>query len=172
MKIMATANVVELMQAKITKQPKELKELLQLVACLGASFTEELVAVASIFPKSEEVDDTAVKKFNEVLSLAVDESFLECQGTLRDRWVHDSVQAAAMQQVSDDERITSQFAVGKALIQNLTERELDINILMVTNLLNTTECPEEDKLSIAKLNLKRRRYVKYVWIVASFFHPF
>ena len=75
-----------------------------------------------------------------------------------------------MQQVSGDERGQFQFGVGKALIQNLTERELNINILMVTNLLNAAECPEEDKLSTTKLNLSELQ--RYLCILIMYWRSF
>ena len=151
----ATSNVVELMEGTISKQSQKLRDLLQLVASLGASFERDIVICA--FPQmQDDLDPTELEKeVDELLAMAVQEAFLEQQGYLRYRWVHDSIQAAAMQQGSEAEMNAYQFKLGKALIQSLADKDVESNLFEIVNLLNSSvECPETDKMTVMNLNLK------------------
>ena len=155
----ASSNVVELLLSKIAKQSQEMKYLLQLVSCLGASFDKNVVLCA--FPKMRgdnniscdpsELED----EVDELLSLAIRESFLEAQSDSRYCWVHDSIQEASLKQISDSEIDTYKFKLGKALFQSLTEEDVENNLFDVVNLLTSTEeCPEEDRATLLQLCLK------------------
>eukprot|EP00986_Skeletonema_menzelii_P004611 scaffold1587_cov139-Skeletonema_menzelii.AAC.3 len=153
----ATSNVVELILAKIFKQSEEMKNLLQLVSCLGDSFDRDIVLCA--FPKMR--DDNACdpvelqNEVDELISLAIRESFLETKGDSRYCWVHDSIQAAASQQLGEAEMNAYKFKLGKVLFQSLEEREVESNLFEIVNLLTSAEeCPEADRVTLLNLCLK------------------
>ncbi len=153
----ASSNVVELVLAKISKQPQEMKYLLRLVSCLGASFERDVVLCA--FPKMRgDVTYDATELENEVdelISLAVLEAFLEPQGDSRYCWVHDSIQAAAMQQLGGGEMNAYKFKLGKVLFQSLEEKGVESYLFEIVNLLTSAEeCPEADRITLLNLCLK------------------
>eukprot|EP00985_Skeletonema_marinoi_P008003 scaffold3562_cov101-Skeletonema_marinoi.AAC.1 len=156
----ASSNVVDLILAKIAKQPQEMKYFLQLVSCLGSSFEKDVVLCA--LPQMR--DSTACEcdtnkledEVDELISLAIHERFLESQSDLRCCWVHDSIQEAALKQrFSESEIDTFKFKLGNALLQSLTEEDVENNLFDIVNLLTgIEECPEEDRATLLGLCLK------------------
>ncbi|KAK1741659.1 putative AAA ATPase [Skeletonema marinoi] len=156
----ASSNVVDLILAKIAKQPQEMKYFLQLVSCLGSSFEKDVVLCA--LPQMR--DSTACEfdmneledEVDELISLAIHERFLESQSDLRFCWVHDSIQEAALKQrFSESEIDTFKFKLGNALLQSLTEEDVENNLFDIVNLLTSIdECPEEDRATLLGLCLK------------------
>ena len=176
-KTAVTSNVVELIKATISKQPQILKNLLQLVACLGTSFEKDIVIRA--FPRMHDGTDSsqAGKMIDELLSLAVQESFLDREGdSQRFRWVHDSIQAAAMQQVSEEEIIAYKFKLGKVLIQSLEQKEVESNLFEIVNLLLNVdeECLEIEKDILLDLCVKAAKVLSLCLIFAcsNFFYRY
>ena len=155
-KTAVTSNVVELIKATISKQPKMMKDLLQLVACLGTSFEKDIAICA--FPHMHDGTDSsqAGKIVDELLSLAVQESFLDRQGDSRFCWVHDSIQAAAMQQVSEAEMVAYKFKLGKVLIQSLEKEDVESSLFEIVDLLlhSDEECLEIEKSFLLDLCVK------------------
>jgi len=154
----ASSNVVELILAKISKQPQEMKYLLRLVSCLGASFEKDVVLRA--FPQMRDGVTTCClpteleNEVDELISLAIHNGFIEPQGGSRYCWAHDSIQAAAMQQVGEAEMNAYKFKLGKVLIQSLEEKDVDSNLFEIVNLLNSAEeCPEADRVTLLNLCL-------------------
>jgi len=155
-KTAAASNVVELILTKISKQPQEMKNLLRLVSCLGASFDRDTVLCA--FPHMRDVNGDVTELENEVddlISLAILETFLESQGDSRYCWVHDSVQAAALQQLGEAEMNAYKFKLGKVLFQSLDERDVESNLFEIVNLKTSAEeCPEADRSTLLNLCLR------------------
>jgi len=152
----ASSNVVELILAKISKQPQKLKSLLRLVSCLGTSFEKDFVMCAFPYMLDGTSDPAELEnEVHELLSLATDKGFLEPQGDTRYRWVHDSIQAAAMQQVGEAEMNAYKFKLGKVLIQSMKEKDVESYLFEIVNLLNSAEeCPEADRVTLLNLYLK------------------
>ena len=155
-KTSVTSNVVELIKSTISKQPQMFMDLLQLVACLGTSFEKDIAVCA--FPHMHDGTDPsqAGKIVDELLSLAVQESFLDRRGESRFCWVHDSIQAAAMLQVSEEEMVAYKFKLGKVLIQNLDKKDVESNLFEIVNLLLSSdeECHEIEKRIFLDLCVK------------------
>ncbi len=155
-KTSVTSNVVELIKATISKQPQMFIDLLQLVACLGTSFEKDIAVCA--FPHMHDGTDPSLagKIVDELLSLAVQESFLDRRGESRFCWVHDSIQAAAMLQVSEEEMVAYKFKLGKVLIQNLDMKDVESNLFEIVNLLLSSdeECHEIEKMIFLDLCVK------------------
>jgi len=166
----ASSNVVELILAKISKQPQEMKYLLRLVSCLGASFEKDVVLCA--FPQMRDDIRTCLpteleNEVDELISLAIHNGFLETQGNSRYCWVHDSIQAAAMQLVSEAEMNAYKFKLGKVLIQSLEEKDVGSNLFEIVNLLNSAEeCPEADRDTLLNLCLNAAK-VKILCAIAN-----
>ncbi|CAB9523578.1 Transcriptional regulator [Seminavis robusta] len=83
-----------------------------------------------------------------VLKLAGEGAFL--------RWVHDSIQEAAILLVSGEARRCLEKEIGSTLLEKLSETQLDSAVFVVTNLLNngTPPATREDRLQLASLNLR------------------
>ncbi len=171
----ATSNVVELIKGTMSKQPQMLKDLLQLVSCLGTAFEKDIAVCA--FPHMHDgiYPTQAGRVVGDLLLLAVRESFLERQGQSRFRWVHDSIQAAAMQQVSEAEIVAYKFKLGKVLIQSLEEKDVESNLFEIANLLlhSGEECTQIDKMILLDLYLKAAKvqflfncYFDFAFVVA------
>ena len=162
----ASSNVVELLLAKIAKQSQEMKYLLQLVSCLGTSFEKDIVLCA--FPQMRgnsiacDCDPSELEdEVDELISLAIFDSFLESQNDSRFCWVHDSIQEAASKQVCENEMNAFKFKLGKVLFQSLTEEDVENNLFDVVNLLTSTEeCPEDDRATLLSLCLKAAKVCK------------
>ena len=156
-KTAATSNVVDLILTKISKQSEEMKYLLRLVSCLGDSFERDVVLCA--FPKMRDVNECdpaeLENEVDELISLAIHESFLEAKAGSRYCWVHDSIQAAASQQLDETEMNAFKFKLGKVLFQSLGERDVESNLFEIVNMLTSAEeCPEADRATLLNLCLK------------------
>lgn len=151
-----SSNVVELIKGTMSKQPQLLKDLLQLVSCLGTAFEKDIAICAFLHMHDGIHPSHAGRVVDDLLTLAVRESFLERQGDSRFCWVHDSIQAAAMQQVSEIEIVAYKFKLGKVLIQSLEEKDVESNLFEIANLLlhSSEECTEVDKMILLDLYLK------------------
>ena len=151
-----SSNVVNLIKATISKQPQKLKDLLQLASCLGTSFEKDVIICT--FPHMHDGMIGHVEiggMICELLSMAVQEAFLEQQGNSRFRWVHDAIQSEAMQQISEAEAVMYKYKLGKVLLQSLPEKYLENNLFVIVDLLSANEeCPEADKRILLELYLK------------------
>jgi PAS domain S-box-containing protein len=142
-----TDNVVTLMVSKIRMLPLDTQHLLPLAACIGFRFgLSDLEAIA------EESESTVLKN----LQIAMHEGLLTPLNE-EYQFVHDRVQQAAYSLIPDDEKKSLHMKIGKHLLRNVKEHELDEKIFKITNHLNQG-CgliqSDKDKLELAELNLK------------------
>ena len=156
-----TENVIDLMRNKMTSLPKELCEVLPLVACLGSTFNTRKVSVVVDAFQAE-------RGYNEGLSGHVgaefwleacsNEGFIEMVDQESFRWVHDKIQEAALGLIIPDKLPLVQYRVGEVLLQRLAEAEITEFIFVVVNLLNKSiggrGLEAWKRLRIAELNLQ------------------
>jgi predicted ATPase len=131
---MSTSNVVDLLQARMKKLPKDIQLLLQYAACLGSSFkfsTLDLVWTRN----GISVDSTSTGKVSDLLSVVEEANFIESCGNELYRWVHDKVQEAALS-LGDAGTASFQFEVGSTLYRGLPDDELEDALFDVVNLIN------------------------------------
>jgi len=109
------SNVVGLMKGKMKKQPRAVCNLLQLASCLGQSFDKYLLTYAYSKMHDGESEDLAEMEedLDHLLSLVVDEAFLEQHTPSRFCWAHSSIQVAAMHLVNDDQMLVFKFKLAE-----------------------------------------------------------
>jgi len=171
----ATGDVVELMATKIKKLPEFTQELLQLAACISNQF--DLKTLSIVCEKS--LSETALYLWNalsEELIFPIDETYKFYQGEKDDNWLdiadlqtpiysflHDRVQQAAYSLIPKKNKQRTHLKIGRLLLNNTTEEQLEEKIFAIVNQLNyglelITETKERENL--ASLNLKAGRKAK------------
>jgi predicted ATPase/GAF domain-containing protein len=178
-KIGITDNVVDLMVRKIEKLDENTQNILKLAACIGNKFNLEILSVVN--KKSQTVTsqelEPAVKE-GLIIPLSKDykvpllwsQEDISSDGSeisadfipkypksIPYKFLHDRVQQAAYLLILAEEKKAVHLQIGRLLLNNTQEDELEKNIFNIVNQLNAgaeliTEQLEKDEL--AKLNLK------------------
>ncbi|WYL93058.1 MAG: AAA family ATPase [Gloeotrichia echinulata IR180] len=178
-KIGITDNVVDLMVRKIEKLDENTQNILKLAACIGNKFNLEILSVVN--KKSQTVTsqelEPAVKE-GLIIPLSKDykvpllwsQEDISSDGSeisadfipkypksIPYKFLHDRVQQAAYLLILAEEKKAVHLQIGRLLLNNNQEDELEENIFNIVNQLNAgaeliTEQLEKDEL--AKLNLK------------------
>ncbi|MCZ6679505.1 MAG: AAA family ATPase [Candidatus Poribacteria bacterium] len=156
-----TDNVVELMAAKLRKSNPETQHVLQLAACIGGRFELEMLAV--VYEKSPHETANA-------LWPAMQEGLIQPQGdaykliaveanaveSVSYRFLHDRVQQAAYSLISEAERKAVHLKIGRLLLKNTAENELEERIFDIVNPLNLGVehiVDQKERYELAHLNL-------------------
>ncbi len=169
-KILAgSGDVVELMAAQINKLPESTQKLLQLAACISNEFDLETLSIVS----EKSLLETASSLWNalsEGLILPVDETYKFYQGEKDDslpeigdletpiyHFLHDRVQQAAYSLIPEQNKQETHLKIGRLLLNNVADEELEEKIFEVVNQLNygvelITEKDAREEL--ASLNLR------------------
>jgi predicted ATPase len=139
---------------------KEHQTLLALTSCLGHAFEIKKLEVAAAAMNIGEKSSASEKVIEEFLSLALKEGYLEGPSgeNQQYRWIHDSIQEAALSLIPEDEAIKFKYDVGKSLLQALSGKELDKSLFVVVGLLNpyahdVGNLSDSEKEVLATLNL-------------------
>ncbi len=162
-----TDNVVELMAGKLRKLPPETQSVLKFAACIGNTF--DLNTLSVIYEHAQtEVLRHLWKGIEEGLILPLDENYkllsqvgsslrLEPTTSLKSsfRFLHDRVQQAAYQQISEAERKAVHRSVGMLLLHHTPEEKLEDRIFDIVNHLNQGAdmiCNPKERNELARLN--------------------
>jgi len=152
-KMQITENVVDLMEKKITKLPKNTQEVLKLASCIGNKFDFETLLM--IYGKSsEETFQDLSEAINEGIILIME----DCQ-----KFLHDKVQEAAYSLMSEQEKKEIHYKIGYLLLNNTKKENLDDKIFDIVNHLNISIellNSEEEKEKLANLNLQAGKKAK------------
>ncbi|NEQ36806.1 MAG: AAA family ATPase [Okeania sp. SIO3I5] len=176
-----TDNVVELMVKKIEKLEEKTQQVLKLAACIGNKFNLEIMAIVN--NKSQTITANELQlalheglisplKNNykvpllwnpEDLSNKLSENYFEDSKYIPYKFSHDRVQQAAYSLIPAAEKKQIHLQIGRLLVKNFEEDELQNKIFDVVNQLNQgsiliTEQWEKDEL--AKLNLQAGKKAK------------
>jgi predicted ATPase len=160
---MATLNVVELLRSKMVMFPQQWLLLLQMASCLGPVFEKSTLILLCEHMNYEKISEIvnvsiAVNDVDEILYNAEQEMFIEALGEgYSYRFVHDKVQEAVMDFISEDKFDTFRSSVGDCLFRFLDEDELDNMISVVVDLLRANQ---QSGVEIATLNLKAAERAK------------
>ncbi len=165
-----SANVVELMVAKVRQLPEQVQVFLSLASCMGHQFDARMIAVMSGC-SLRHVVGKLLEAVQEELIVPLDES---CRytawateedgplqfGTASYRFCHDRIHEAAYSLVSDSERIEIHHKIGTALFNDTPAERLEETIFDIVNHLNKG-CAllqgEGDFVHLAQLNLRAAR---------------
>ena len=176
-----TDNVVELMIRKIEKLDEKTKQIIKLAACIGNQFNLEILSI--INNKSQKItakelqsalDESLVIPLDnqykvpilwnsKELSNKLSENDAEYSTYIPYKFLHDRVQQAAYALIPEEEKKQVHLQIGRLLLKNITEDELQNNIFDIVNQLNEasdliTEQLEKDEL--AQLNLQAGKKAK------------
>jgi predicted ATPase len=146
---MSTANVVDLVQARIRKLPESVQLLLQYAACLGSSF--QLSTLSLIWNMHAMQRSSHTMDLTGLLVSLTERDFVESCGVGMYRWVHDKVKETALT-LGDAAQASFQFEIGSILYHGLSHEDMEDNLFDVVNLINkgnATGRPE-----FAELNLR------------------
>ncbi len=147
-KMNITDNVVKLMSNKVQKLPVYTRETLKIAACIGNLFD---LNILSVLNKKDQ--DTTKKE----LEPAILENLIVPVEMQHYKFVHDRIQQAVYDTITEEERSSLHLQTGKLLLKHFCPEELESQIFEVANQLNhgkeLIEDPSE-KMDLAELNLK------------------
>jgi diguanylate cyclase (GGDEF)-like protein len=161
-----TDNVVELMSGNIRKLPDAAQRLLKLAACIGNRFTlQELSVVGEAKPAAIAENFHAALHAGLVIPIG-DEYKLFGSGAAGDaredaevryRFLHDRVQQAAYDLLSEEEKKQAHHRTGTLLLENTPEAQLDEKLFDIVNHLDQAVDLITDaasRLRLAELNIR------------------
>jgi predicted ATPase len=155
---MATANVVDLLRARMARLSEKSRLLLQYAACLGASFN--IPTLQLVWNKhSSTVSTPSEDSLSDLLKVVEDGNFVETSGTSTYRWVHDKVQEAELS-LGGASEASFQFEIGTILYEGLTPEALVDELFDVTDLVN--EGSLERRVEFAELNLRAAKKARSI----------
>src|SRR6185295_8660029 len=141
-----TANVVDLMVAKLTRLPLVTQEALQQLACLGNS--ADLTALALVRGTT---DEEVHADLREAVRLQLVERL---DGAYR--FVHDRVQEAAYSLIPERSRADAHLRIGRLLVAHMPPEKRDEAIFEIVNQLNRGVLritKQNEREQVAELNL-------------------
>ena len=146
-------DVVELVERRLRRLPAAAREALQHAACLGASGSIELLALAL----GKSAADTV-----ETLAAPVRAGLAVCAGG-RYRFPHDRVHEAAQALIAPEDRPAWHLRIGRRLLDGLVQDELDEHLFEVVHQVNLGAdliTGEDQVLQLARLNAQAGRKAK------------
>ncbi len=180
-----TDNVVDLTIDKITKLDENTQKILQLAACIGNQFKLEILSVVNhksqiitarelqpalinglILPQSNDYKIPLLWNHEEIStdSSEISHAFIpKIPSDITYKFLHDRVQQAAYALIPKTDKKAIHLQIGRLLLENTQENELEENIFDIVNQINEgseliTEQSERNQL--AKLNLRAGKKAK------------
>ncbi|WP_414562893.1 MULTISPECIES: AAA family ATPase [unclassified Anabaena] len=169
-------NVVELVASRLEKLPQFTQEVLKLAACIGDSFSLDVLAIiyeqspavtanhlysalqaGLILPLSEAYRIPLVFNQEEAVNLNFDSSRVGY------KFLHDRVQQAAYSLIPEERKQSTHLKIGQLLLQNTPKSEIETNIFDIVNQLNVGIIflvEQATKTELARLNLVAGRKAK------------
>jgi predicted ATPase/signal transduction histidine kinase len=148
-----TDNVMDLMTEKLSRLPRDTREALKQLACLGNS-----AGVATLKTIRGESED----KLHAILWEAVRAGLLtRLDGGYG--FTHDRVQETAYALIAEEERRQLHLRIGRLLVQHLTKDEIEQNLFDIVNQLNSSSALISDlaeRERVAELNLRAGKKAK------------
>ena len=180
-RVSITDNVVELMVSKIEKLELKTQNILKLAACIGNQFNLEILSI--INRKSQTITaqelEYAIQEglinpldnnykivllWNaEELSNELPENYLESAKYVPYKFLHDRVQQAAYSLIPEDQKNKLHLQIGRLLLRNLGEDELEKKIFDIVNQLNEGSAlitKKSERYELVKLNFKAGKKAK------------
>ncbi len=142
-----TDNVVLLMVDKISRLPAKVQVVMKLCACIGNRFELEVISA---------IQGVSLAEALENLQVAIDEGLVHQEGDLY-RFHHDRIHEAAYSLIEPREREELHQRIGRYVLANTKEDELEGKILYIVNHMNAAQGRLEsstEKLALAELNLR------------------
>ncbi|MCK5784209.1 MAG: serine/threonine-protein kinase PknK, partial [Desulfobacterales bacterium] len=163
--IRVTNNVVDFMAEKITALPAATREIIKVGACYGNRF--HLADVAAIHGITLE---TAVAE----LTTAVDKGLIFFKADTG-VFSHDRIREGVYQLFTKDERIQTHCQIGRFLLKNTPEKQLDDEIIDIANHFNIAReliTSADEQIRVARLNRRTGEKAMASAAFDSAFHYF
>ena len=163
-------NVVELVASRLEKLPQVTQDVLKLAACVGDSFSLDVLSIiyekspsvtakdlysalqaGLILPLSEAYRIPLVFNQEEAINLTFDSSRVGY------KFLHDRVQQAAYSLIPESQKKLTHFKIGQLLLENTPQEEIESNVFDIVNQLNigiVYLVEKSEKTELAKLNFK------------------
>jgi len=176
-----TDDVVEFMALQLQKLPIATQTILKLAACIGAQFDLQTLAIVSEQSETEvatslwkALQEGLILPQSEIYKFYLEKTELDeavSHELLNYKFLHDRVQQAAYSLIPQDEKQSTHHIIGKLLLANTPESELEAHIFAIASQLNAgtetltkiddiSEFSPEFKHELAKLNLRAGRKAK------------
>ncbi|MEA5515867.1 AAA family ATPase [Nodularia sp. UHCC 0506] len=162
-------NVVELVASRLEKLPKLTQDVLKLAACVGDSFSLDVLSIiyekssfltandlysalqaGLILPLSDTYRIPLVFNQEESVNLNFDSSRVGY------KFLHDRVQQAAYSLIPESQKKLTHFKIGQLLLKNTPQKEIETNIFDIANQLNigiVYLSDNSEKTELSRLNL-------------------
>jgi PAS domain S-box-containing protein len=141
-----TDNVVDLLVAKLNRLPAQTQRALELLACVGNSAEDALLARAYEGPGEELRTDLW-----DAVQIGL---VFHSEGTYR--FLHDRVQEAAYSQISEEARGLTHLRIGRLLASRIAPAEIEGRVFEIVNQLNRAShliTSPDERTRVARLNL-------------------
>ncbi len=158
-----TDNVVDLMAAKIRKLPAPSQEVLKLAACIGNRFTLPVLATVSVSSVEaaavdlwSAVEQGLVVPLDDPAGAGREEPETGLSVSLSYKFLHDRVQQAAYALIADEGKRQVHLTVGRLLLSNCPDPELERRIFDIVHHLNLGRdriTDDAERVGLARLNL-------------------
>ncbi|MFA6009854.1 MAG: AAA family ATPase [Desulfobacteraceae bacterium] len=148
-----TDNVVEFMAGKISDLPVDTLEIFKVCACIGNRFDLETLAI---------VLEEPIETILENMTTAIQEGLVSLDGTMY-KFHHDRIQEAAYSLIPGNEKVRLHYRIGKNVLENTKEQELDDKIFYIVDQLNrsiTLVSESVERVQLAGLNLNAAKKAK------------
>ena len=162
-----TDNVVELMAGKIKQLSPPAQQALRIASCIGASFDIQTLAVVNQKSRvitSQEIKEALLMGLIQPLDAHYNLAEYSEDTNVTYRFLHDRVQQAAYHLIPEENKRSIHLRVGRLLLKNLAEDEIDEKLFAITGQLNEgvklIREPAE-KLELARLNLLAGQRAKF-----------
>lgn len=153
-----TDNVADLMAGRLKKLYPGTANLLQLAACIGNEFDLQTLAVVGQMSRAATTAGLA-EALIQGLVIPLDD-YYKLPGTsasARFIFLHDRVQQAAYAQIPDPERQTVHLKIGRLLLANTPEADLNQRVFDIVQHYNQAEAlitSDTERLRLAELNMQ------------------
>ncbi|WP_224366436.1 trifunctional serine/threonine-protein kinase/ATP-binding protein/sensor histidine kinase [Hyalangium versicolor] len=140
-------NVVDFMVGKLRNLPPSTQHLLRLAACVGSSFTLQLLGTLA--------ELSGVDQVEQGLEPALQEGMLARLGPEEYRFFHDRFQQAAHALLSEPERKAVHLRIGRLMLDRLSPEELRESLFEVVSQFNAGVAligSPEERHRVARLN--------------------
>ncbi|MCX6216974.1 ATP-binding sensor histidine kinase [Spirosoma sp.] len=158
-----SSNVVDFMAAKLNELPGECRELLELAACIGNTFS---LRTLSLLKKKNAFDTSVIlwPALEEEIIIQTSQAYRLVTGDddfgVSYRFQHDRIQQSVYQNIAEDTKKLLHLTIGKLLLETMSDSEKSELVIEVVRHFNESSDlldEEADRIDLARMNLQAGR---------------